>query len=1562
MRTPTAPLLALLLLLLLAPAVSAANYPMEVEQGNATSYGDIAAMWRNAGAVGVWHFADSATQSTDSADYNNITWLTAANAPSRTTGKIGYALNIQGAGGAGNHKGAIKSSPTGLPSGTQANSQLMWVYPTGWGDNNIKYYAGFGQEAVTYKLNGVGFDGTTHVIQSIGWGNEVTAATAYSLNNWQFGAFTYNGTGANLRKLYANKTLDYVGTATSAINNVQITLGYTTSATQQQSIGNLDEYRIYNYALSWAEINATQENIAGTAGYGTLGAFTAASYDNGFSNCALINNTFINAGTPIVVNGSNGITINGNIQIIWTTANASRYFCYNSSSVYGITDNINITAAPVGSNIVWLSQTPAQLTSTNIIAQRLKIQYNITNITSGTPYLSYKVNNSLSDISVFINGTGTGGYKTTTGTNVSNLFNFTLDDNQVLPGTYTLDYSLFRNTSHSFTSISSNSYLSTELFNVSNQTPYNFYEFMANGTGTNNIISYYCNSSYGFNQAPGSNTNCALIGNMPNNQTYDHSHSINSSHHYLPFSINTTTGTFGSTGVKVTGQSFFIIRGAQTAGTAVYTIPIGARANTTRLSTNSGNSYTPAASTSVDTHIHQFTADETIYYQAYANVSGALNNSSLTSQIYGLTNVPPTAPVVLTPTSGLQYGTINITWLASQNLTPSTIYYNVSLLNTDLTFNKTILANTSNLSYSWNSAGTPQANYVIRVKAIDNYTLSAFDDSVEFTLATFNASLLLPSNAVILEGNSTLFTYSTNNIITPATCSIYLDTVAIYSAGNLNNATSHYATVGQGSHTWYVSCISDDALFTYTTASRTFSMNYSSFNFLINLSATQQNVFSQPQLLFYDVSGYLNVLYFTDEVAGNTLRVAQLNGSNIVANYSLLYADTPLIFATVLREANKTIIYGLTTAAPSTSLIITLNGSLSATTGSFPYNSVVKDNGYYDAYTYAGTAHYQTLSLTPQSQYFTMVPIANGSGYFTINATSNAVAQVGAQLPANIAAAWQTMANDSALTTWYYLGTGGTNISLSYYNGTRNKLIELDSGYTGAELNASIGNFYEYGGTKYVVLANLTNTTIYQINGNLSYKFAEKLANPSFLYFVDKDTFLFFNTVGATTSAYSCYFATVGNCTKLTAAEYGFSMPYVRGRMATMKREGNSDVVAQGVISAGDTTALLYSQYTYDGKYLCYDEMAETRKLFKVNIYTETTANQLSNNSWGYVIPSSILGSGFKKAYFTCWNGTQRLFLAGLNSNFTINSYSLEVPKGVYYTFQALNQYNIPVQNATITAFRFAPSKAAFVPIEQGISDFNGNAIFYLEPYQFYKFVVEANGYIVLTFDLTPGADTVLEFKLSQSGGTVLVIPTYERVFNDVSYSLTPATTYQNQSFNITYTISSGAAELTYYCMNVTREWNGTTGLVYNATGTAAGGGILQYTATLNGTYRVNTCFKHQNYTLYAPPLVTYYLSPKQGLTNVRDRLPGMMGGWAYFMIATVIALIVAGYISRFTIDGAGLMGLMVLWFFTAMNPGAVIIGAAGCTLGTLGCITITMATGLTSIIVIGGLLWKQFG
>ena len=1209
-------------------------------------------------------------------------------------------------------------------------------------------------------------------------------------------------------------------------------------------------------------------------------------------------------------------------------------------------------------NIVWISQTPANLTTLNIVPNKLNISYNITNITSGTPYLSYKVNNSISDVGNYINGTAYSGWNTATGTNVSSIFNFTLDDNQVLPGRYALTG--FNNIAHSALSLSSNSYLSTQIFNISNYTPYNFYEFMANGTGTNSIAAYYCNSSYAFGNAPGANANCALIGNTPNNNPYNHVHTVNSSHQLLPFSINTASGTFGSTAVKITSESYFILRGTVSAGTNYYYINATTRPTTTKLSTNSGNSYTNQTYTA-DNHLHQYTTDQTIYYQAFANVSGALNYSNIFSQIYGLTNLPPTSPALLTPTAGLKYGSINITWLASQNLTPGTITYNVSLLNPDFTFNKTLNGSTALTYFVWDSQGTPQGNYTIMVNATSNQSLSAYDIGEEFTVATFNITHTLPNDGVVLQGNTTLITYSVNNLMIGATCSIMLDAVA-YDSRTVNNAAvSYLANVSAGSHTIYITCTSADTLYTATSAARVFSMGFVSYAYIANLTSTPANVYATPQAIFYDNNGSLNVLYYTNEPAGNTLWIKTIYLNNTIATYSTLREKTNSFYS-VFRDTNGTLILSFNDTNGAVKLFKPEpNGTITTVAATFPYTNVM-NNTAYDAYTYANTAHYETLNLTANSFFYFMVPLTNGTGKFKKMNNATAITQVGEQLP-GITATWQTIANNSQLTGWYYLNSTGTDIQLAYYNGSINTLIRvLDTGYTGTQLNGSIGNFYEYGGEKYVMLSNLTNTTIYDINDNITWQTTETIANPSFLFFVDKDTFLFFNTVGATTNAYSCYFKTAGNCTKFSAAEYGLSMPYERGAMSTAKRSGNSDVVAKGVISSGDVVKLLYNQYTYDGKYVCYDEMAETRLTFKVGVYTDTTANVLNNASWGYVIPSSILGIGTKKAYFLCENGTQRLFIAGLNANYTINSYSLQQPKGVYYTFQALDQYSIPISNATITAYRFSVANQQFVAIEQGITDFNGNAVFYLEPYQFYKFVVSANGYVVLTFDLTPGADTVLEFKLTQAGGTVLAIPTFNRVFNDVSYTLSPASTFQNDTFNITYSISSANATLEYYCMNITREYNGTSAVVYNATGTTAGGGILQYTATQNGTYRVSTCFKAQNYTLYEPPKVNYFLSVKQGLSYVKDRLPGMMGGWAYFLIATVISLLVAGYISRYTIDGAGIMGLMVLWFFTVMNPGAVIMGAANCTLGSLGCITIVMATALTSIIVMAGLIWKQFG
>jgi hypothetical protein len=77
------------------------------------------------------------------------------------------------------------------------------------------------------------------------------------------------------------------------------------------------------------------------------------------------------------------------------------------------------------------------------------------------------------------------------------------------------------------------------------------------------------------------------------------------------------------------------------------------------------------------------------------------------------------------------------------------------------------------------------------------------------------------------------------------------------------------------------------------------------------------------------------------------------------------------------------------------------------------------------------------------------------------------------------------------------------------------------------------------------------------------------------------------------------------------------------------------------------------------------------------------------------------------------------------------------------------------------------------------------------------------------------------------------------------------------------------------------------------------------------------------------------------------------MGGWSYFFLAVIVSLIVAGYVARFTIDGAGIVGIGVLWFFAIMNPAVLVIAVPA--------ISILYATAAVTILVFAGLYWKQF-
>jgi hypothetical protein len=67
-------------------------------------------------------------------------------------------------------------------------------------------------------------------------------------------------------------------------------------------------------------------------------------------------------------------------------------------------------------------------------------------------------------------------------------------------------------------------------------------------------------------------------------------------------------------------------------------------------------------------------------------------------------------------------------------------------------------------------------------------------------------------------------------------------------------------------------------------------------------------------------------------------------------------------------------------------------------------------------------------------------------------------------------------------------------------------------------------------------------------------------------------------------------------------------------------------------------------------------------------------------------------------------------------------------------------------------------------------------------------------------------------------------------------------------------------------------------------------------------------------------------------IQQVQQKLDGTgaFGGWGWMFVATVITMLVVGYISRYTIDGAGLVGAAVFSFFAMLNNTILVIPGFG--------------------------------
>ena len=166
-------------------------------------------------------------------------------------------------------------------------------------------------------------------------------------------------------------------------------------------------------------------------------------------------------------------------------------------------------------------------------------------------------------------------------------------------------------------------------------------------------------------------------------------------------------------------------------------------------------------------------------------------------------------------------------------------------------------------------------------------------------------------------------------------------------------------------------------------------------------------------------------------------------------------------------------------------------------------------------------------------------------------------------------------------------------------------------------------------------------------------------------------------------------------------------------------------------------------------------------------------------------------------------------------------------------------------------------------------------------------------------------------------------------IWGDVTYSLTPGVNFVNQSTNVVFLIASNLSKLGYYAMNITyynTSTGNTTQAFFQNVSNAPGGGTLQYTMNYNGTYHIVVFFSESGQAFMMPWVIQF--GNNEGLNNVAIELQANppISGFGWYFIALCVAVIVAGFVSRYTVSGAGLAALGVLWIFSLLYAGVPVL------------------------------------
>jgi|CXWL01.1.fsa_nt_gi predicted metal-binding protein len=280
------------------------------------------------GLVGNWHFDESAGTVALDASSNSLTAVTTATWVS--AGKKGGALFVTGE--------RIDPPDSTILDLAGAFSLSAWVNTQGSSDyQRIIEHGGSGSSPFTEYALLISNTGKARIGIGAGSNQEFEGVTTIPLNTWVHIAGTWDGATA---RLYVNGVQESTRAIAGAITelNDKTTIGYRfTTVASQFFMGSIDEARIYNVALSSAEILSQYQSD-------TLGAHNRGkAYNVQYST---------NAGTTWNFVSTNSVTLTGgNGDTTPLTLQADGLQLVASTGPGAVTNMINVAASDMAGNV-----------------------------------------------------------------------------------------------------------------------------------------------------------------------------------------------------------------------------------------------------------------------------------------------------------------------------------------------------------------------------------------------------------------------------------------------------------------------------------------------------------------------------------------------------------------------------------------------------------------------------------------------------------------------------------------------------------------------------------------------------------------------------------------------------------------------------------------------------------------------------------------------------------------------------------------------------------------------------------------------------------------------------------------------------------------------------------------------------------------------------------------------------------------------------------------------------------------------------------------------------------